>query len=131
MRSLVVEDEFISRLALQRQLSRFGESHIAVSGEEAVAAFRLALGSASPYELVCMDIRMPGIDGVEALRQIRKLEDEEGVLPSKGVKIFMTTAVDQVKEVVESYRALCDAYLVKPIDGTKLLEKLLELALIP
>ena len=121
LRVLLVEDDFASRLLLQTYLARYGECHIAVNGREAVDAFRAALDSGQSYDLVCMDIMMPEMDGREAVRQIRAMEEARGVLSTSGAKIIMTTAVDDIKEVIRCFQELCDAYLVKPVDLTKLL----------
>jgi two-component system chemotaxis response regulator CheY len=121
LRVLLVEDDFTSRLVLQTFLSRYGECHIAVNGREAVAAVRGALERGERYDLICMDILMPEMNGREAVRNVRALEEEHGILSTAGAKIIMTTAVDEVKEVIECFKELCDAYLVKPIDLTQLL----------
>ena len=97
MKALIVEDDFTSRLFLQTFLSRYGECHVAVNGKEAVEAFRLATNNGSPYDLICMDIMMPEMDGQEAVRQMRALEDAGGVLSHRGVKIIMTTAVTDIQ----------------------------------
>lgn len=131
MKSLIVEDDFTSRLLLQAILSRCGECHIAVNGSEAVEAFRGARASGRGYDLVCMDIMMPEMDGQAALEAIRKIETEEGVRSQCAAKVVMTTALDTVKDVASAFHALCDAYLVKPIDGAKLLERLREFSLVP
>ena len=70
LRMLLVEDDFASRLLLQIFLSRHGECHVAVNGREAVEAFRYASERGQPYDLICMDIMMPEMDGREAVRQI-------------------------------------------------------------
>ena len=116
MRTLIVEDDFTARLTLQRFLSKYGECDIAVSGKEAVGAFQMASETGSGYDLVCMDILLPEMDGKEAVRQIRSLERERGILSSGGAKIIMTTAVDDIKDVIRSFQELCDAYLVKPVN---------------
>ena len=67
MKTLIVEDEPTSRLLLQAILSGYGDCDIATDGEEAVEAFRSALEQGVPYNLVCMDIMMPKLDGHEAL----------------------------------------------------------------
>ncbi|MGD0731753.1 MAG: response regulator [Terracidiphilus sp.] len=130
MKTLVVEDEFTSRILMQSLLARYGECHIAVDGEEAVAAFRMALADAAPYDLICMDIKMPKLDGVHAVRKIRALETEDGVLSTNGVKILMVTSVDDPKEVVSSFDALCDAYLVKPIEKASLIDEVRRMRLV-
>jgi two-component system chemotaxis response regulator CheY len=123
-RVLLVEDDFSSRLLLQTFLSRYGDCHVAVNGREAVEAFRAALDRGLGYHLICMDIMMPEMDGREAVRQIRAMEEARGMLSTYGVKIVMTTAVNDIREVVRCFQELCDAYLVKPIDLAELLAKM-------
>ena len=130
MRTLIVEDDFTSRLLLQSLLGRYGECHIAVNGREAVDTFRRAWESGQPYDLICMDIMMPEMDGQSAVREIRACEEARGMLSTQGVKIIMTTALDDVKNVVESFKLLCDAYVFKPIDTGNLLDHLRFLRLI-
>jgi len=130
MKSLIVEDDFTSRLLLQAILSRFGECHIAVNGREAVEAFGAARASGRGYDLVCMDIMMPEMDGHSALEAIRKAEMEEGVSSGLAAKVVMTTALDSVKDVAAAFRGLCDAYLVKPINSAELIEQLREFSLV-
>ncbi len=124
LRVLLVEDDFASRLLLQSFLSGYGECHIAVNGREAVEAFRSVLERGQRYDLICMDIMMPEMDGREAVRQVRALEEAQGISSTYGAKIIMTTAVTDIKEVIQCFRVLCDSYLMKPIDLTQLLSQL-------
>lgn len=131
MKTLIVEDDFISRRILRELLNPYGEIEIAVDGEEAITAFKMAFDAKAPYELICMDIMMPKMDGREALRQIRKLEKELEVPPNLEVKIIMTTALDDPKTVFDSfYQDGATAYLVKPISKQKLIRELRALGLI-
>jgi two-component system chemotaxis response regulator CheY len=130
MRTLIVEDDFTSRLLMQEYLKAYGLAHVAVDGQEAVEAVRLALEANQPYELICLDIMMPGLDGHQALHEIRLLEEERGIYSSDGAKIIMTTALDDIENKISAFSGLCDAYLVKPIQKTKLLEELRKLKLI-
>lgn len=116
LRILLVEDDLASRLLLHSFLSRYGECHVAVNGKEAVEAFRAAMLEKREYDLVCMDIMMPEMDGREAVRLIRAMEEKNGILSTWGVRIIMTTTVDDVQEVIRCFQELCDAYLMKPID---------------
>jgi len=130
MRTLIVEDDFTSRLLLQSFLSQYGECHVAVNGLEAIAAFRASQKPSQRYDLICMDIMMPEMDGQTAVREIRAIEEAAGTLSTDGAKIIMTTAVDDVKNVMQSFNSLCDAYLFKPIDTQKLLGHIRELHLV-
>ena len=124
MESLSVEGDFNRRIYLQTCLARYGECHIAVNGKEAVEAFRMATDQELAYDLICMDIMMPEMNGKEAVKQVRALEEAHGIRSTNGAKIIMTTAVTEVKEVMQSFHELCDAYLFKPIDTAKLLSEL-------
>jgi two-component system chemotaxis response regulator CheY len=131
MKCLIVEDDFISRRILKELLSAYCECDIAVNGEEAVTSFRMAHESKRPYELICMDIMMPGVDGNEALTRIRQLEKDMGVPPEIEVKVVMTTAMDDPKTVIDSfYRGGATSYLVKPISKQKLVRELRTFGLI-
>jgi two-component system, chemotaxis family, chemotaxis protein CheY len=130
MKTLIVEDDFTSRLLLQTLLRNYGPSHIAVNGNEAVEAMRLALEANEPYNLICLDIMMPELDGHAALKQIRALEEAKGIWSTHGAKIVMTTALRDMKNACAAFSSLCDAYLVKPVDKTRLLETLRQLTLI-
>jgi two-component system, chemotaxis family, chemotaxis protein CheY len=131
VRTLIVEDDFVSRLLMQEILKVYGECDIAVTGEEAVAAVDLALGMEAPYDLICLDIRMPGMGGRAALKAIRDLEEDRGITSTQGSKIIMTTVVDDPRSVMDSFYQLCDAYVFKPVDRAKLLEELVRLGLRP
>lgn len=131
MRTLVVEDDFTSRLLMQTYLARFGECHVAINGREAVEAFRMSKQNGNPYDLICMDIMMPEMDGQTALTEIRAIEEAGGTLSTSGVKIIMVTALDEVKDVMRSFKGLCDAYVFKPVETAKLLDHLKSMALVP
>lgn len=131
MRSLIVEDDFVSRLVLQQMLSPYGPAHVAVNGSEALGAFRRAAATTEPYDLICLDIMMPGMDGHAVLKEIRAFEEARGLTPPNAVKIFMTTALSDGPNVLQAFREQCEAYLVKPIQRAKLTEQLEACGLIP
>jgi two-component system chemotaxis response regulator CheY len=112
MKTLIVEDDFASRVLLQALLKNHGPSHIAINGKEAVEAVRAAAEAGEPYDLVCLDIMMPEMDGQEALKEIRRMEEAKGIAFDDGVKIIMITAKQSVKDVTT---ARANGYLVKPI----------------
>ena len=131
MKTLIVEDEFTSRALLREILKRFGVPQIAMNGREGVEAVRTALEAGAPFDLICLDIMMPEMDGQEALRRIRTLETQAGIDAEKRAKVIMTTALADKANVLEAIQAQCDYFLVKPIDGRVLLDELRRFGLIP
>lgn len=131
MRFLVVEDDFTSRKLLQQILLPFGEVDVAVNGAEAVEAFKEASKAGAPYELICMDIMMPEMDGQEALKCIRSIERENGIPSADESKVIMTTALDDPKNVVEAYyKGGATSYVPKPIDRQLFLQLLKNIGII-
>ena len=130
MKTLIVEDDPISSLPLQEFLNSYGPTQIVVNGEEAVETVRVALEAGEPYDLICLDIMLPEMDGHEVLQQIRALEEARDISLTCGAKIVMTTTLGDIKNVAAAYRELCDGYLVKPIGKAKLLDELRRLRLI-
>jgi len=125
MKILIVEDDFISRKLLKEILKSYGQCDIAVDGEEALTAFSMALEENSPYDLICMDIMMPKMDGQEALKRIRMAEQVSGMQGRREVPVVMVTALDDPKSVVNAFfHGTVSGYIVKPIHKDKVLEKL-------
>lgn len=130
MRTLIVEDDFVSRRLLQRFLQPLGTCDVAVNGVEAIQAFHLALAEGRRYDLVCLDIMMPQMDGQEVLKRLRKLEADRDIVMLQAAKVVMTTALSDSTNVLESFRSQCDGYLAKPIEYKSLLSLLSDLGLL-
>jgi two-component system, chemotaxis family, chemotaxis protein CheY len=131
MRTLIAEDDPLAQQLMLKYLSAYSECDVALDGEEAIRAFRLAQKDNRPYDLVLMDIMMPHVNGQEALLKIREMEKNAGVVGSAEVKVIMTTALGDPKTVVKSYyKSGATAYMVKPVEKEKLLAELRNLGLI-
>lgn len=130
MKCLIVEDDFISRKLLQMYLSEYGECFIAADGCEAVEAVREALKENEPYDLICLDILMPRMDGHNALQAIRRIEDEHEIADSHRAKIIMTSALGDPESITKAFKKGCEAYIVKPVRKVRLLKEMEKLGLI-
>ncbi len=130
MRILIVEDDITSRTLMKRYLARYGACEVAVDGIEALESFLTAHKENNPFQLICLDIMMPKLDGLSTLRAIRDYEHQKNLLEEKRAKIIMTTALNDQKTVTESYELGCEAFAWKPIDVNKFTEVLEKLGLI-
>lgn len=129
MKSLIVDDDFISRRILQTILSSYGESHVAIDGKEALFAFEHSLTEGAPYNLICLDIMMPEMSGQEVLKKVRELENAKGIFGDNSTKIIMTTALNDNEHIKAAFREQCEAYLIKPISKEKLVKTLTDFGL--
>lgn len=130
LKILIVEDDFPSCKIMEEYLFEYGDSTTAANGAEGVEAFRNALDAGAPYDLVCLDIMMPEMDGHEALRTIRQIEQEHGIFDPSGVSVIMTTAKDRSRDMIEAFDEGCASYIVKPVDQEKLVVEMQKLGLI-
>ncbi len=129
-RYLIVDDDAVCRALLEEILQRYGQCTFAYDGQEAVDAVRLALEDNQPFDLICLDIMMPGMNGHDALLAIRRLEAEQGIHGSDGVKVIMTTALRDSKHCIRSFQEGCECYVTKPFEENELLGKMCELGLL-
>jgi len=105
MRILVVDDEVELADAVARGLRREGYAvDIAHDGESA-----LEKASLTPYDLVCLDVTMPGIDGLEVCARLRE-DPPDGISP----RVLMLTARDGIPDRIAGLDQGADDYLVKP-----------------
>jgi two-component system, chemotaxis family, chemotaxis protein CheY len=121
MKCLIVEDDLKSRHILKELLSSFGDCDVAVNGQEAVDSFRLAHELKRPYDAIFMNITMPDVDGLTALREIRSLEQGMEMPPGLKVKAVMMTAPGDPRSVIKAFKeGEAHSFLVKPVTKKKL-----------
>jgi two-component system, chemotaxis family, chemotaxis protein CheY len=130
MRILIAEDDYASRRYLQKLLSKFGQCDLTLDGMETLDAFMIAMDEDKPYELICLDIMMPKVDGIKTLKAIREIEKQRNINESKKIKVIMTTALNDTDVVKKAFDLGCEAYAAKPIDEEKFVEVMDKLGLI-
>lgn len=130
MKILLAEDDYATRKFMTNFLSKYGECDVTVDGMEAVDAFMMALEDGEPYDLACLDIMMPVMDGYQALMGIRNLEKDHNIPEDKAVKVIMTTALNDEKNVKMAFDLGCSVYSGKPIDQERFEQALKKLGLI-
>ena len=118
MKTLVVDDDLTSRLAIEDLLSRFGQVDACADGDEAVRAGIAALTRGEPYDLICMDIMMPSMSGLEALQRLRREEERLG--RDRITRVIMVTGSGDADFISQAFHRYCDGYIAKPVDGEAL-----------
>jgi signal transduction histidine kinase/CheY-like chemotaxis protein len=119
---LVAEDNEINALLARALLTRLGHRPTITSdGKAAVESWTAARAAGTPYDLVLMDVQMPGMDGLEAARRIRAAETQAGDRP---VRMLALTANAQSEDRAGCLAAGMDGLLVKPLDRERLCEAL-------
>ena len=127
MKILIAEDDRLSRTFLKKFMENYGECDFAVDGMEALDCYMDAIKQKAPYDLLCLDIMMPRVDGLKVLKAIRALEKQHDL---GHACIIMMTALADVEYVDQALELGCDAYAAKPIETDKVETVLKNLGLI-
>ena len=104
MKILIAEDDYVNRRFLFKFFSQYGDCDMVVNGEEAVSAVMFSLEEDEPYDLICLDIMMPKLDGLKALKMISSIEKDNSINKNKLSKKFVITALDNAKDVQRDLR---------------------------
>ncbi|KJR42417.1 response regulator receiver protein [Candidatus Magnetoovum chiemensis] len=124
---LVIEDDEASSKMLSMFLNNYGYCDTALDGEKGLEAYFLARKSDHPYDLICLDIMMPVLDGQEVLKQIREYERSNNIRSLDESKILMITALNTPKEALKAYfKGGCNEYLTKPLSMERLKQVLID-----
>ena len=130
LKILIAEDDPPSKMILEGYLCDYGDCTATADGTECVEAFKKNLEEGLRFDLICLDIEMPKMDGKEALKAIRKIEIDNGICYPNGVRVIMTTGQDKARDMIDSFDLGCEAYIVKPVKLEKLLNEMQKLELI-
>lgn len=131
MRILIVDDDTSSRSLMGVFLADYGQCCFAENGTDALAAVSKAFDQDEPFDLICLDIMMPEIDGLETLKRIRDLETSRGIKPADQTKVLMTTTASQKATVMRAFHYGCSGYLVKPISKDAIVKEMNKLPFEP
>jgi len=130
MKSLVADDVLVIRRLIHRALSPFGKCDVSINGKETISKFINSHKNGERYDLICLDILMPKMDGLQVIKDIRQYERTNNIPESKRVKILMTTVLDEANVVDKAFEYGCDGYMTKPIHLDKLFAQIRKLGLI-
>ena len=126
---LVAEDNEINALLARSLLTKLGHKPaVAVTGTDALEAYFAARSAGTPFDLILMDVRMPGIDGLEAARRIRAAEARAGQ-PRTPIIALTANAFPEHREACLA--AGMDGFITKPLDRERLIRALDDVSKLP
>jgi len=129
IRILILEDDPTSGKLLTNFLTPHGNCDLVTDGKSAVEFFQKAIRAADGYKLIFVDIMVPETLGHDVVRMIREMERKEGIPIEKKAKVVVTTSLSDPDNIIESFKANCDSYLIKPIRKAKLINEIKSLGI--
>lgn len=127
MKTLIVDDNLVNRTSIKKIMEDMGQNEAAHNGQEAIELYKLHLVHSKPFDLVLLDIVMPGMDGIKVLKAIRDIENQQKIAKDKRAKVLMVTSHSHKDVVVSAMKTGCDGYIVKPFRRDVVIKKLREL----
>ncbi|MDH5561445.1 MAG: response regulator [Deltaproteobacteria bacterium] len=110
---LIADDGKLNRVVLNKLLEPYGRCDMAEDGIAAIKRVVNAFHEKQPYDLIFLDMMMPGLNGDEVRDKIRSLESSEGV---KASKIILVTGIDQTHEELEKRLQDYEEIIAKPVN---------------
>jgi two-component system, chemotaxis family, chemotaxis protein CheY len=131
MKILIVDDDLINRKFLKAMLTGYGDIFMAEDGAAAIDLITDGLKHQKPFAIIFLDIMMPRMDGHQALKEIRRIEENNGIQLGNGTKVVMVTALANQENVLSAFSEGCEYYLVKPVQQSRLFELMEEMGFFP
>ncbi|MHC1791924.1 response regulator [Solidesulfovibrio sp.] len=125
LRALIVDDDPVSKRFLAEILSPYAACDLAADGREGLDAFDRALCAHRPYDLIFLDVMMPGMDGHQALEGMRHLERQQDVGIAEAATVIMVSAADDSRNVYRAFfQGQAVSFLAKPFSSDTVLDEL-------
>jgi len=119
---LLVDDDESNRKLIREILSGKAECFETQNGKEALSAFVQSIKSKDRFDMILLDVAMPDMDGITVLKNIRQIEEDQGVRFGQGVPVIMVTAF--TAPFMSSFKEGADDYILKPVDPDELITKI-------
>lgn len=128
---LTVDDDEVTQFHVSQLLLKLGRSRMAYSGADAIARVEESLAGGEAYDLILMDVMMPGLDGLTTVREIVTRFNEHKVPLESRPKIVMLSSVDERDTQIDAlYACGADYYLTKPLESERFMQALREMGLV-
>ncbi|MBF0236817.1 MAG: response regulator [SAR324 cluster bacterium] len=120
MKIMIVDDSVVARESLRALLGSYGTCDVFSDALEAIQGFHLAHAKGQPYQLMTLDIDMPGMNGKQLMSYIRKWENYSNLTDQKIRIIMITMITNYHKKEADSSKHGCEDCIVKPATREKI-----------
>ena len=128
---LTVDDDEVTQFHASQLLQPLGRVRMAYSGMDAIARVQESIASGESYQLLLVDVMMPGLDGLTTVREIVRCYNDSKIPLEKRPKIVMLSSDQERDTRIDAlYACGADHYLLKPLDEPMLTAALAELGLL-
>jgi two-component system chemotaxis response regulator CheY len=129
-KALIVEDDKTTRIILEKILTEIGWNFLSVATlEDAQDLMYVPHGSTSPeFSLILLDIHLPDGNGIDFLWDLRKWEEDQGLVGEDGIAIIVATGDEDLHLFHEAQVMGCVGYVLKPIQKDKLIAEIHKVA---
>ncbi len=130
IRALIVEDVFLIQRVIERFIEPYGTFRVSNNGRSALKEYAEYFFNGDAFNLVCLDIYLPEVNGLEVLKHIRDFEKEIRLSEEERSKIIIISSVTHPGTIQQAYDLGCDYYITKPFSKDDILKALKKLKLI-
>lgn len=125
-----MDDVASNRTALTLMLERYGTCQAVSSGEEALKCMETAWAGGEPFDLLCLDLLMPGIGGAETFRRIRMREAEQAIPKEKQLRVICVSTSDDPVQLAAVTHQADVVHIPKPCSRKELQDALIRFGLL-
>ncbi len=130
IRALIVEDVFLIQRVIERFIEPYGTFRVSNNGKEALKIYAEYFFNGEAFNLVCLDIYLPEMNGLKVLKHIREFEKEIHLSEDERSKIVIISSVTHPGTLQQAYDLGCDYYITKPFSKDDVVRALKKLKLI-
>ena len=115
MKILVADDSPIVGKKVAQLLREYGDCEITENGLKAFSLFCASVKEGAPYDLICFDLQIPGMNGYQAIRKIREIERSLSLPEDKIAKVIVISAYEKDTTIDKAVAAGCDGFVYKSL----------------
>lgn len=131
LRILIIEDERVNQEFLRLALRPYGDCLAVGTGEAGLLEHRRAMDEARAFDVVFLDLMLPGISGLKTLELLRAAEDEFQVPDLRRAQVIVTTVLDDDRMASRAFvQGRAASFMTKPFRAAQLADELKKLGLI-